>query len=82
MGYAFVEFATKADAEKVIKQLQNVNGDGHALQLKLSQRGGGPDGAAAGDSKGSSKVRCLFKLFVTMRLAVADDLPLFAAEIC
>jgi len=38
MGFGFVEFATKQDAQKAILALQGFELDGHALQLKLSQR--------------------------------------------
>lgn len=46
MGFGFVEFVHAAHAHDAIKRLQNVEVDGHRLQLKLSQRGGGAGGAA------------------------------------
>ena len=38
MGFGFVEFATKQDAQKALLSLQDFVLDGHTLQLKLSQR--------------------------------------------
>ncbi|GAA5809532.1 hypothetical protein MFLAVUS_002942 [Mucor flavus] len=36
MGYGFVEFDSKANAEKALNAMQGFNLDGHALELKLS----------------------------------------------
>jgi len=38
MGYGFVEYKRKADADKAIKLLQNVDLDNHKLELKKSHR--------------------------------------------
>eukprot|EP00039_Didymoeca_costata_P013685 m.212073 g.212073 ORF g.212073 m.212073 type:complete len:869 (+) comp15847_c0_seq1:210-2816(+) len=38
MGFAFVEFSTKEQAMKVIKELQGTELDGHKLSLKLSDK--------------------------------------------
>jgi multiple RNA-binding domain-containing protein 1 len=39
MGFGFVEFVSTAHAHDALRKLQNVEVDGHRLQLKLSQRG-------------------------------------------
>ncbi|CAH1801245.1 unnamed protein product [Owenia fusiformis] len=38
MGYGFVEYKTKASADKSLKKLQHVKLDEHALELKISNR--------------------------------------------
>jgi multiple RNA-binding domain-containing protein 1 len=38
MGFAFVEFATTADAMMAVKSLQNSDLDGHKLELKVSTK--------------------------------------------
>lgn len=38
MGFGFVEFMTKQDAQKAIISLQGFALEGHSLQLKLSQK--------------------------------------------
>ena len=52
MGYGFVEFRSKADATKVLAQMQGATLDGHALEVKLSSRGA-PN--AAGGSGAATK---------------------------
>lgn len=39
MGYGFVEFRSSNDATKALQQLQGIQLDNHALELKLSSRG-------------------------------------------
>ncbi|XP_056002350.1 probable RNA-binding protein 19 isoform X2 [Ostrea edulis] len=38
MGYGFVEFRQKESAMKALKELQHTNLDGHAVELKISNR--------------------------------------------
>ncbi|XP_071504479.1 probable RNA-binding protein 19 [Diadema antillarum] len=38
MGYGFLEFENQASAQKAIKEYQHVEVDGHALELKVSNR--------------------------------------------
>ena len=38
MGYGFVRYKFKADAEKALKQLQMTTYDGKTLELKRSER--------------------------------------------
>ena len=38
MGYGFIEYKRKESAEKALKKLQHVKVDGHALELKVSNR--------------------------------------------
>ena len=38
MGYGFVRYKYKSDAEKALKQLQMTTLDGKTLELKLSKR--------------------------------------------
>lgn len=38
MGFGFVQFFRKSDADKALKQLQHSNLDGHSLELKLSSK--------------------------------------------
>lgn len=51
MGFGFVEFSRKEDAIQAVKKLQGFVLDGHALQIKFSNRastaGGADEGAAA-----------------------------------
>jgi len=52
-GYGFVEFASRADAERALRSLQGRELDGHPLQLKLAAPGGGV-GAEGGDGAGGA----------------------------
>ncbi|KAJ3287678.1 putative RNA-binding protein 19 [Rhizoclosmatium sp. JEL0117] len=47
MGFGFLEFESKEDAIKAVKTLQNVELDGHKLQLKFSNATGKGNTAAA-----------------------------------
>ena len=38
MGYGFIEFEKQDSAQKALKELQHVELDGHALELKVSNR--------------------------------------------
>lgn len=38
MGYGFVEFVKKQNAEKALKTLQHTDLDGHNLELKISNK--------------------------------------------
>ncbi|KAI8645694.1 hypothetical protein BD408DRAFT_411386 [Parasitella parasitica] len=38
MGFGFIEFDNKSNAEKALKAMQGFNLDGHSLELKLSHR--------------------------------------------
>ncbi|GAN09778.1 RNA-binding domain-containing protein [Mucor ambiguus] len=58
MGFGFVEFDSKSNAEKALKALQGFNLDGHTLELKLSHR------KADTSSKKSSKTPETTKLVV------------------
>eukprot|EP00729_Bicosta_minor_P018816 gene18816-14673_t len=44
MGFGFVEFASKEDAMKAMKELQNSELDDHKIQLKVSSRGSNATG--------------------------------------
>ncbi|KAK4510352.1 uncharacterized protein ATC70_004782 [Mucor velutinosus] len=58
MGFGFIEFDNKANAEKALKAMQGFNLDGHTLELKLSHR------KADTSSKKSSKTPETTKLVV------------------
>lgn len=38
MGYGFVRYKLKSDAERALKELQNASLDGKTLELKRSER--------------------------------------------
>ncbi|KAJ1673313.1 Multiple RNA-binding domain-containing protein 1 [Spiromyces aspiralis] len=62
MGFGFVEYTTKEQAKQAQKAFQGVQVDGHALQIKVSDRTSakGPDGessAVAGEVAGSMALR-------------------------
>ncbi|KAL9555733.1 hypothetical protein MBANPS3_002230 [Mucor bainieri] len=58
MGFGFIEFDSKSNAEKALKAMQGFNLDGHTLELKLSHR------KADTSSKKSSKTPETTKLVV------------------
>ncbi|CAO3643623.1 unnamed protein product [Mucor fragilis] len=58
MGFGFIEFDSKSNAEKALKAMQGFNLDGHTLELKLSHR------KADTGSKKSSKTPETTKLVV------------------
>ncbi|KAF1803769.1 hypothetical protein FB192DRAFT_1369663 [Mucor lusitanicus] len=58
MGFGFIEFDNKSNAEKALKAMQGFNLDGHTLELKLSHR------KADTSSKKSSKTPETTKLVV------------------
>ncbi|KAL7332167.1 Multiple RNA-binding domain-containing protein 1 [Mucor circinelloides] len=58
MGFGFIEFDSKSNAEKALKAMQGFSLDGHALELKLSHR------KADTSSKKSSKTPETTKLVV------------------
>ncbi|KAJ2960379.1 hypothetical protein NQZ79_g4192 [Umbelopsis isabellina] len=61
MGFGFVEFDNKQNAEKAMKAMQGYNLDGHALQLKFSHR---KTTASDASKPGSSKTAQGTKLIV------------------
>lgn len=56
MGFGFVEFKTRANAEFAVKSMNDKPLDGHKLQLKLSHRQGTVSAASASKTKKSSKI--------------------------
>lgn len=61
MGFGFVEFDNKQNAEKAMKAMQGYNLDGHSLQLKFSHR---KTTASDASKPGSSKTAQGTKLIV------------------
>ncbi|EGV64027.1 multiple RNA-binding domain-containing protein 1 [Yamadazyma tenuis ATCC 10573] len=56
MGFGFVEFRTKEDANKAISLMDGHVLDGHKLQLKLSNRTGATSGKKTKGGKKSTKI--------------------------
>lgn len=56
MGFGFVEFRTKEDANKAISIMDGHVLDGHKLQLKLSNRTGATNGKKSKGGKKSTKI--------------------------
>lgn len=78
MGFGFVEFQTKENAELAIRTLNNAVLDGHRVQLKLSHRKS--DGSAPGSSaKKSLKSNKIIIKNLPFEASRKDVLELFGA---
>lgn len=72
MGFGFVEFRTKGQAEVAIKSLQNHVLDNHALELKISSRGSDKPSGKSAKGAVTSKIVIKNIPFETTKQDVVD----------
>lgn len=78
MGFGFVEFRTKEQANIAISTMDNNVLDGHKIQLKLSHRTGGSN-KDNGDSKKSNKTNKIIVKNLPFEASRKDVLELFGS---